>query len=412
MRRSNLVFVIFAGLVVVTALVLGLYFGLAQSRTAADPKDPKDPSDPKDDDPFDPKEMARRCAVLGVTPARCAEILEEYGMEGTAENFDKDVLECKKYPDQAQATSCILDNLKRASPFEYVFDGKNAAVYPENYPALTLSVDSVDLSLGQSDELALVERGSPLLMTFKVEGKRHSIRTADGRRAVYVATNGALSVGDTATVQPALFDLLGTGVPNTVRIAPVEKRAGKLFFRAVVATSIAPFVIMRLDRRTGLAVDVTQSTISLTSGEDAWHRAFIIESNDASCCNKLMGTCSAEQRQKFPLCCSDCKDSTTACEWKASIDAAVDDRECCFSWSTLPNEAVDYNSCLAGAGRAEPLPPTLQYARKCDPTPAHTFAVVPPGVWALAPSGVRLPAYGRVAQMRIAGSGFRGVRCA
>ena len=411
MRRSKVAILIFAGLVVIAALVLGLYFGLAQG-----PRRPAEgPSDDLDE-PLDAKEMARLCANAGVTAARCEQLVGEYGMEGTASKFSKDLRTCRQNSDPATVESCILDNLKRSSPFESVFDGaKGSAVYPQNYASLTLSVDSLDLARGPSDELALVASEEPLVMRFVLEGARHSIRTADGEKAVYVATNGLLSIGDFKTVARALFDVSGTGSRNTIHVAPVERRDSKLWYApapAPAASSSAPHVTMRLDRRNGLAVDVALDANWLASSE-YWHRAFVTVRNNASCCTKLINGCSMQDKQQFPLCCSVCDDTTTECEWKARVDAGVDATACCFSWSTLRNEAIDYNSCRVGSARYDPAPPRpLQYALKCDPTPEHTFAFVPAGVWDLAPRGVRLPAYGRVAQMRIAGAGFRGVRCA
>jgi len=435
MRRSKVALLIFAGLVAIAALVLGLYFGLAHPQGPQSPDGPGAGDEDTQDtqDPLDPKEMARLCALSGVTATRCAEIVGEYGMEGTASNFHDDLRQCRlDHTDPAQVQGCILDHIKRFSPFNSVFEGsKSSAVYPQNYASLTLSVDSLDLALGPSNELALVASGAagssgssaspPLEMRFVLEGARHSIRTADGKSAVYVATNGVLSIGDVGTVARALFDVRGTGAPNTLHVAPVERSASKLLYApatasAASAASAAPsastaFVTMRLDRRNGLAVDVALDGTWFAASEYGWHRAFITASGNASCCNKLMGGCSPVEKSQFPLCCSFCNDTLPTCAWKASIDAGVDARVCCFSSSTLPNEAIDYNSCRIGTARADPPLRTLQYALKCDPTPDHTFAFVPPGVWDLAPLGVRLPAYGRVAQMRIAGAGFRGVRC-
>lgn len=424
MRRSKVAILVFAVFLVIAGLVLGLYFGFAQGphSPAVDPNGPKGPNGPNGtEDPFDPKEMARRCAVAGVTQARCADTVGEYGMEGTAMNFDNDVRECRKKPDPAQVQSCILDNFTRDSSFKDVFDGpKGSAVYPQNYASLTLSVGSMDLARGTSDQLALVASGSPLLvMRFMLEGARHSIRTADGKSAVYVAANGALSIGDISTVTPALFDVRGTGVPNTIHVAPVETRDAKLWYASAASaaastasTASTAFVTMRLDRRNGLNVNVGLDGTWLAAQEYGFHREFITDANNASCCDKLISGCQLDAKVQFPLCCKWCNDTLPTCAWKASIDAGVDDSMCCLSWSTLPNAALDYNSCTRGSGSHDPPPPaTLQYALKCDPTPDHTFAFVPSGVWDLAPSGVRLPAYGRVAQMRIAGAGFRGVRC-
>jgi hypothetical protein len=140
--------------------------------------------------------------------------------------------------------------------------------------------------------------------------------------------------------------------------------------------------------------------------------------NGSGCCKSLLGKCTgasaAAQREQFPLCCGACADAEKWCAWKAAADASVLDetgdvaRKCCASRNLMLDVTPDYGSCgKPSAGTQLPG----QYAAKCEPSDEHTFTFVPAGAWALAPNGVRLPAYGRVLFMRGVSAGYRGVRC-
>jgi hypothetical protein len=286
-----------------------------------------------------------------------------------------------------------------------LFSLAGGAVYPENYHALRLRVDSQYVC--ESNGALVVGGTTPVLVRFAKRGSEWTIETADAERVVVVSDSGALALRPRSSVS-ARFVAGGTPFPSSITLSPLARDGSAL--RSVPGSSVE----VRLERAvSGLLVEVKLTADELSTLEYASNVSAIDTINRAGCCVKLGGQCAgaaaAAQKARFPLCCG-CVDSDARwCAWKASADAAVVDEGqlaqlCCSTRARMLDVGPDYTECAKGGN----LPG--QYA-KCDPSEEHTFTFVPAGTWALAPSGVRIPAFGRVAFMRAVSAGYRGVRC-
>ena len=391
MRRRTVAVVVFIGVVVVAATVLGLVFGLKKPPAAAASPQTAEPAD-----------IERVCSDRSLSRASCEQLKFEWDASKRnavsscdAENADADA-----------RLECVAKRMTRLGAAADLFASAGAAVYPENYHALRMRVDSQYVC--ESDGALVVGGTAPALVRFAKRGSEWTIETPDALRVVVVTESGALALRPRAGSVAARFVAGGTLYPSSITLSPVSRTGSAL--RSAAGSSVE----VRLERAVnGLLVEVKQTADELSTFEYAANVSAIDIINRSGCCVDIGGKCAgasaAAQRLRFPLCCG-CVDSDPRwCAWKASADAAVVDegelsRLCCSTRQRMFDVGPDYGEC----GKGTNLPG--QYS-KCDPSEEHTFTFVPAGAWALAPSGVRIPAFGRVAFMRTVRAGYRGVRC-
>ena len=389
MRRRTVAIVAIL-LCVATATFFGLFFGLkkgaqTEQLTAEPPA----------------ADIERVCSDRALSRASCEQLKFEWDASKRnavsscdAENADADA-----------RLECVAKRMTRLGSAADLFASSGSAVYPENYHALRMRVDSQYVC--ESGGALVVGGTTPVLVRFAKRGSEWSIETPDSSRVVVVSESGALALVPRGTVA-ARFVAGGTVYPSSITLSPVSRDGSAL--RSVAGSSVE----VRLERAlNGLLVEVKLTAEELSTFEYAANVSAIDIINRSGCCVDIAGKCSgasaAAQKQRFPLCCG-CVDSDPRwCAWKASADASVVEegelsRLCCSTRQRMFDVGPDYGECAKGTN----LPG--QYS-KCDPSEEHTFTFVPAGAWALAPNGVRIPAFGRVAFMRTVGAGYRGVRC-
>lgn len=384
MRRLTVALVLVA--LVATASALGLYFGLKR----VDP--------PAEEAVVD---LERVCAERALSRASCERL--KYEWDASKRNA---VSSCDAEHTGADArVECVAQRMTRLGSAADLFASTGAPVYPENYHALKMRVDSQYVC--EADGALVVGGATPVLVRFAKRGAEWTIETADAARVVVVSERGELALAPRAG-NAARFVCAGTLYPSSITLAPVALDGRAL--RSAAGSSIE----VRLERpASGLLVEVKMSASELSTFEYSANVAAIDKINASGCCANLGGGCSgaaaAAQISRYPLCCG-CVDADPRwCAWKASVDAAVVDEgplasSCCSTRQRMFDVGPDYTACAKGVDLPGQYP-------KCDPSEEHTFTFVPAGAWALAPNGVRVPAYGRVAFMRAARAGYRGVRC-
>lgn len=383
MRVAVAVAVVVAVLVVVGTTV-GLVLGLRRRADAPSAA------------PSAAPDLDRVCAERALSTASCERLKYEY--EASQRNA---VASCDaEHADADARLECVAARITRLGAAADLLT--SGAVYPENYAALRLRVDSQYVC--ESGGALVVGGAAPVLVRFAKRGGEWTIETPDAARVVVVGARGELALAVGSRASAAAFAVGGTPFPSSVTLAPVARDGAAL--RSVAGASVE----VRLERPVaGLLVEVKLTASELSRLEYSSNVAAIDTINRSGCCVSLGAQCTPAQRQRYPLCCG-CADSDARyCAWKASVDASVVDegalaRLCCSTRARMLDVGPDYADC----GKHVDLPG--QYA-KCGPSDEHTFTFVPAGVWGLAPNGVRLPAYGRVLFMRTARAGYRGVRC-
>ena len=375
---------------VAVATTLGLFFGLKKPATIQSAQS------------AEPVDLARVCSDRALSRTSCEQLKFEWDASKRnavsscdAENADADA-----------RLACVAKRMTRLGSAADLFATSGGAVYPENYPALRMRVDSQFVC--ESDGALVVGGTSPVLVRFAKRGSEWTIETPDASRVVVVSESGALALRPRAGSVAARFVAGGTLYPSSITLSPVSRNGSAL--RSAAGSSVEVRLVRAVS---GLLVEVKLTADELSTFEYASNVSAIDAINGSGCCVEIGGKCAgaaaAAQMQRFPLCCG-CVDSDPRwCAWKASADAAVVDegelaRLCCSTRARMFDVGPDYTECAKGAN----LPG--QYS-KCDPSEEHTFTFVPAGAWALAPNGVRIPAFGRVAFMRTVGAGYRGVRC-
>jgi hypothetical protein len=407
MRRSKLGLMLFIALVVITVAVICVHFAIAPT-SAGGTDSPDVPNEAPSNEA-----LSTLCKSSNFTDEFCADLVRYASSTDGIQKFNDAVSTCGT---STSSQECIRENMTANSMFQELIpqDRSLLRVYPQNYRSVTLSVDDKLIVKGQDNSLVLEGTGVPLVMRFVLEAdNQYSIQTADATEAVYVGTDNALSLESIGLLKSsARFDVRGTaaGDSATVAVAPLTDKDGKLYFTRRPETPLSVrSVSMRLRQVNNQYVDVYKDPGMLSDLQWAANRAVIKVTNNAGCCITTWSqndakVCTDTMRARYPLCCANCKDEGTWCVWKTPIDAGITDTECCLTWSMLPNQAEDYDVCN-GPNQY------TRYDQKCDPPDELTFGRVPPGVWTLAPDGVRLPAYGRVAQMRLVSAGYRGDQC-
>lgn len=391
MRRRTAALVGFIFLVAVVATVLGLVFGLKKKPATSPSEQSEEPAD-----------IERVCSDHSLSRASCEQL--KYEWDASKRNA---VSSCDAENADADARlECFAKRMTRLGAAADLLASSDSAVYPENYHALRMRVDSQYVC--ESDGALVVGGTAPALVRFAKRGSEWTIETPDASRVVVVSESGALVLRPRAGTVAARFVAGGTLYPSSITLSPVSRTGSAL--RSAAGSSVE----VRLERAvSGLLVEVKLTAGELSTFEYAANVSAIDIISRSGCCVEIGGKCAgasaAAQSQRFPLCCG-CVDSDPRwCAWKASADAAVVDegelsRRCCSTRARMFDVGPDYTECAKGTN----LPG--QYS-KCDPSEEHTFTFVPAGVWELAPNGVRIPAFGRVAFMRTVGAGYRGVRC-
>ena len=385
-RKTAIAIAIAVGALV--ALVVGLGLGLKPA-----------PSEPREDE----EGVEAICASRGLLHAKCEALRVEW--DASKRNV---LASCEaQHVDRDARNACFEARMTRTGAAKDLY--AEGAVYPETYPALRMRVASEYVCEGAGGAL-VVGGDAPVLVRFAKRGAEWTIETHDAARVVVVAPGGALAL---AKRPAARFVVGGTDLASEITLAPVARAGSSL--RAVAGGSVE----VRLERPVGLPVDVRSDAAARASLEYAANVAAMDKINSGCCAQMLSGgkcegASAAAQRARHPLCCGGCADADARwCAWRAAADASVLDetgdvaRQCCASRTRMLDVGPDYASCESDAPE---LPG--QYAAKCEPKEEHTFTFVPAGVWALAPNGVRVPAYGRVLFMRTVNAGYRGVRCA
>ena len=387
-KKAKVAIAVVAVLVVVVGLVVGFAVHKKNSTSAESPEE---------------ADIGQVCAARGMSSAQCDELRVEW--DASKRNA---LAACEaEHEDRDARNACVEARMTRSRAAADMY--AEGAVYPENYAKLSMRVGSEDVC-ESPDGALVVGGGSPVFVRFAKQRSEWTIETPDAARVVVVAPGGALAFA--ARGVAARFVATRGALPSSIALAPVA-RVG-----AALVVSAGASVDVKLVHPVGLPVEVRLDAQELATLESAMNVAAMDAVNGSGCCKSLLGKCTgasaAAQREQFPLCCGACADAEKWCAWKAAADASVLDetgdvaRTCCASRNLMLDVTTDYGSCgKPSAGTQLPG----QYAAKCEPSDEHTFTFVPAGAWALAPNGVRLPAYGRVLFMRGVSAGYRGVRC-
>ena len=378
---------------IATGTFLALFFGLRKPSANAQSAQSAEPAD-----------LERVCSDRALSRASCEQL--KYEWDASKRNA---VSSCDaEHTDADARIECVAKRMTRLGSSADLFASSGGPVYPENYHALRLRVDSHYVC--ESNGALVVGGTAPVLVRFAKRGSEWTIETPDAARVVVVSESGALELRPRASKAAARFVAKGTVYPSSIALSPLSRVGSSL--RSVAGSSVE----VRLERAVdGLLVEVKLTAEELSTFEYAANVSAIDIVNRSGCCVEIGGKCSGAsapaQKQRFPLCCG-CVDSDPRwCAWKASADAAVVEegdlaRSCCSTRARMFDVGPDYRECSDAKGVDLPG----QYA-KCEPSEEHTFTFVPAGTWALAPNGVRIPAFGRVTFMRTVGAGYRGVRC-
>ena len=379
--------------IAVVVVVVGLVVGFAVHKKKTPSAEASEEAD-----------IGQVCAARGMSSAQCDELRVEW--DASKRNA---LAACEaEHADKDARNACVEVRMTRSRDAADMY--AEGAVYPETYAKLSMRVGSEDVC-ESPDGALVVGGGSPVFVRFVKQGSEWTIETPDAARVVVVAPGGALALA--ARGVAARFVATRGALPSSISLSPVA-RVG-----AALVVSAGASVDVKLVHPVGVPVEARLDARELATLQSAMNVAAIDAVNGSGCCvtmrRKCTGPSAAAQRERFPLCCGACADAEKWCAWKAAADASVLDetgdvaRKCCASRHLMLDVTPDYKFCEKPSETTQ-LPG--QYAAKCEPRDEHTFTFVPAGAWALAPNGVRVPAYGRVLFMRGVSAGYRGVRCA